>query len=95
MGTRKTVITTVGAVLGASLGFATPAGADDNPFAMQPLDKGYQVAAGDEARPADAKPGDARPEGGKKKRKHGDKKKEGKCGEGKCGEGKCGGGSKS
>ena len=76
---KKTVIATVAGVAGA-LAFGV-AQANSNPFAMQDLGQGYQVAqkhakeAGDKKK--DGKCGEAKCGG--------DKKKDGKCGEGKCG----------
>lgn len=90
MNTSKTAITLA---LTAALGSTGVAFANDNPFGMQVLNQGYQVAE------ADAK----MPEGDAAKAKDG-KCGEGKCGagvkdaakakDGKCGEGKCGAGVK-
>ena len=84
------------AVLAASFSLAPSAGAADNPFALRPLDGGYQLAQADKAKDAkcgadkakDAKCGaDKAKDGscGADKKKSADKKKDGKCGEGKCG----------
>lgn len=103
MARRKTALTlAVGSAFAASL--ATPALAQpgSNPFAMQSLETGYQVA--------DVMDGNGNPIPGMNKAHEakcgGDKAKEAKCGgdkaknagndgdkkmEGKCGEGKCGG----
>ncbi|MBI1395505.1 MAG: low-complexity protein [Betaproteobacteria bacterium] len=92
MARRKTALTlAVGSAFAASL--ATPALAQpgSNPFAMQSLKTGYQVA--------DVMDGNGNPVPGVNKAKEAkcgsdkaqeaqndsDKKKEGKCGEGKCG----------
>jgi uncharacterized low-complexity protein len=72
---------TLGAALAASLVAAATVAAAENPFKLEPLSSGYQVAdnkakegkCGDDAKKKDGScGGDA-------------KKKEGKCGEGKCG----------
>ena len=89
----------------AGFTFGSVAQAADNPFAMQKLDAGYQLAQADKK--ADGKCGEGKCGGAKKAD---DKKKDGKCGEGKCGgdkkaaddkkkdgkcgEGKCGGAKK-
>ncbi|PKO83350.1 MAG: hypothetical protein CVU17_08175 [Betaproteobacteria bacterium HGW-Betaproteobacteria-11] len=84
----KTLSLAVGAAFTA-LAFTPAAFAAGNPFAMQKLDSGYQLA-GNDATKTDGKCGASM----------GEKKKEGKCGEGKCGadmkkkqamhDGKCG-----
>ena len=93
MTTSKTAITLA---LTTALGSSGVALAGDNPFGMQTLGQGYQVAE------ADAKMPEGKC-GGMKGESAGadmDKAKEGKCGDkakaqakardGKCGEGKCG-----
>ena len=80
----KPVAAAVGTAFVASLGAAAVANANDNPFGLDSLDRGYDVLA------------DGHMEGkcGEGKCGEGtcgeDKDTEGKCGEGKCGEGKCG-----
>ncbi len=82
MASKKILVSAaVGTAVAASLAAASLANAAGNPFEMQSLKNGYQVAAADKAK--EGKCG-------------GDKAKEGKCGgdkkkDGKCGEGKCGG----
>jgi uncharacterized low-complexity protein len=95
MNTSKTAVTLA---LTAALGSSGVALAGDNPFSMQTLGQGYQVAEADTKMPegkCGAMKGEAA--GGDM-----DKAKEGKCGDkaeskaeakardGKCGEGKCG-----
>ena len=93
MTTSKTAITLA---LTTALGSSGVALAGDNPFGMQTLGQGYQVAEADAKMPegkCGAMKGEAA--GGDM-----DKAKEGKCGDkakaqakakdGKCGEGKCG-----
>ena len=108
MSNKTTALTlAVGAAFAASLASVQPAAADENPFKMESLKNGYQVAAADKAK--DGKCGEGKCGGGDKKKEGacggdkkkegacgGDKKKEGACGgdkkkDGKCGEGKCGG----
>lgn len=83
----------VGAAFATTV-FSTAAFAGSNPFAMQKLDSGYQLAAADTDKKMDGSCGDKMKDGkcGAKM-----KKKDGKCGEGKCGankkkvhDGKCG-----
>lgn len=93
MNTSKTAVTLA---LTAALGSTGVALAGDNPFGMQVLGQGYQVAEADAKMP-EGKCGATKGEaaGGDM-----DKAKEGKCGDkakagakardGKCGEGKCG-----
>jgi uncharacterized low-complexity protein len=78
------------------IGTAGIAHAAGNPFAMQSLDSGYQVAAADDKAMEGKCGGDKTKAQAKSKVKA--KSKDGKCGEGKCGaskakatEGKCGG----
>lgn len=88
---HKTVLTVaLGTAFAASLAISPLAKAAGNPFAMDSLKIGYQVA-GDEKK-ADSKSKADKAANAKMM-------KEGKCGEGKCGvknlkEGKCGGGMK-
>jgi uncharacterized low-complexity protein len=104
MNTRKSGLTLA---LTAAIGVAGMAQASGNPFAMQSLQQGYQVAAADDkvmegkcggAKGMEGKCGGAKDANDKAGAKA--KSKEGKCGEGKCGgskaktkamEGKCGG----
>lgn len=91
------------AAVAASLAIGSMAQAADNPFAMQKLGAGYQLAQADKK--ADGKCGEGKCGGTMQPAD--DKKMDGKCGEGKCGgakpasddkkkdgkcgEGKCGG----
>ena len=86
---KKTVITTAVGLAGAlAIGAAQ---ANGNPFAMQDLGKGYQVAqkhGGEADKAKDAKcGGDMKKDAKGKDAKCGNEKKmkDGKCGEGKCG----------
>lgn len=90
----KTSTTAITLALAAALG-STSASAGSNPFGMQVLDHGYQVAEADAKMP-DGKCGAKKMEEGKCAA---NKAKEGKCAadaaagkakDGKCGEGKCG-----
>ena len=87
----KAIALTLGASIVGSMASVQVAAADSNPFAMQKLDSGYQVAEG--------KCGQGKCGANMMKKKKAEK--EGKCGEGKCGanmmkkkkpknEGKCG-----
>jgi uncharacterized low-complexity protein len=90
MARKKTAITlALGTAFAASLAAAPIVKAADNPFQMDALSKGYQVADNKptEGKCGEGKCGEGKCGGDKAK----DKDKEGKCGEGKCGEGKCGG----
>lgn len=88
--------TSVSLALTAVLGSSGLALAGDNPFGMQVLDQGYQVAE------ADTKAKDGKCGEGKCGSKSEAKAKDGQCGakseakakDGKCGEGKCGSGKK-
>jgi uncharacterized low-complexity protein len=104
MAQKKTAVTlALGTAFAASMLAASFANAGDNPFEMQSLKSGYQVAEmkdgnGNAVNP---KAKDAKCGGDKAKdaKCGGDKGKEGKCGgdkkkDGKCGEGKCGGDKK-
>ncbi len=104
MSKKTTALTlAVGSAFAASLVSIQPAAADENPFKMESLESGYQVAAADkdkEGKCGEGKCGEGKCGGDKKDKEGacgGDKKdKEGACGgdkkkEGKCGEGKCGG----
>lgn len=88
----KKSVAALGGALAVSL-ISLPV-ANANPFAMQSLDSGYQVAA-EEKKDAEGKCGEGKCGAGKTA----DKKADGKCGEGKCGasktsdkkaDGKCG-----
>jgi len=87
-----------GAALVGSLATFTLAQASDNPFAAQPLDRGYMQLAETEGKCGEGKCGEGKTAEGKCGE---GKAAEGKCGEGKadkaaegkCGEGKCGGGN--
>jgi uncharacterized low-complexity protein len=98
-----------GAAVAASFALGSVAHAADNPFAMQKLEGGYQLAQADKK--AEGKCGGSKgKDGACGGAKADDKKKDGKCGEGKCGgdkkaaddkkkdgkcgEGKCGGAKK-
>ncbi|MHB1360024.1 MAG: HvfA family oxazolone/thioamide-modified RiPP metallophore [Rhodocyclaceae bacterium] len=73
-----------GAAVVASFAIGSVAHAADNPFAMQKLDSGYQLAQADKK--ADGKCGGSKAKDGAcGGAKVDDKKKDGKCGEGKCG----------
>ena len=77
--TKKTSLTlAIGTAFAAAAGLAPVAHAAGNPFGLQKLDSGYQLAAAD-----------MKKEAGMKKmtdmKKEVDKKTDGKCGEGKCG----------
>jgi uncharacterized low-complexity protein len=69
-----------GAAVAASFAIGSVAHAADNPFVMQKLDSGYQLAQADKK--ADGKCGEGKCGGAKKAE---EKKKDGKCGEAKCG----------
>ncbi len=97
MSTKKTTLSlAVGTAFAATALLAPVAQAADNPFALQKLDTGYQLAQADKAK--DGKCGEAKCGADKKKKEGscgGDKKKDGSCGgdkkkDGKCGEAKCG-----
>lgn len=81
---KKTTTLTLatGAIVAATAAFAPAVQAADNPFGMQKLDSGYQLAAADDKK-KDGKCGEGKCGGDKKPAD--DKKKDGKCGEGKCG----------
>jgi uncharacterized low-complexity protein len=76
-----------GAALVGSLATFTLAQASDNPFAAQPLDRGYMQLAETEGKCGEGKCGEGKAAEGKCGE---DKAAEGKCGEGKTAEGKCG-----
>jgi uncharacterized low-complexity protein len=72
---KKTIVTAaLGTAFAASLAAAPIANAAQNPFGMDSLQSGYQIAQNkaNEGKCGEGKCG-------------GDKDKEGKCGEGKCG----------
>lgn len=79
----KTLSLAVGAAF-AAVALTPAAFAAGNPFAMQKLDSGYQLAAADADKKADGKCGEGKCGADKKADM---KKKDGKCGEGKCGAG--------
>lgn len=100
MASKKSAVTlALGTAFAASMLAGSYVQAADNPFEMQSLKNGYQVAEmkdgnGNAVNP---KAKDAKCGGDKAKdaKCGGDKKKDGKCGEGKCGgdkkkDGKCG-----
>ena len=93
MASRKTALTlALGTAFAASLAAAPVVNAAGDPFEMNSLSGGYQVAQADKNK--EGKCGGDKAKDGKcgEGKCGGDKKKEeGKCGEGKCGEGKCGG----
>lgn len=75
----KPVTAAIGTAFVASIASVSFADVQDNPFAIEELDAGYDLLANaDEGKCGEGKCGE-------------DKDSEGKCGEGKCGEGKCGG----
>jgi len=86
---KKTLAVALGGVFAASLAMSPVVNADQNPFAMKTLSKGYQVADKHEG---EGKCGEGKCGEGEKKAKDGKcgegekKAKDGKCGEGKCGE---------
>ena len=91
MNTTKTAVTLA---FTAALGSSGIALAGDNPFAMQTLDQGYQVAEADTKAPEGKCGGKQMEEGkcgagkameGSNADMPGSKAKDGKCGEGKCG----------
>ena len=96
MAMRRSALTiAVGTAFTASLAAAPALKAADNPFQMESLTKGYQVADNDKAKEGKCG-GDKAKEGkcGGDKAKDGDKAKEGKCGGDKADkakEGSCGG----
>jgi len=71
----------VGSAFAASLLSVQPAAADENPFQLESLKSGYQVAAADKDKEGKCGEGKC----------GGDKKKEGACGGDKKKEGNCGG----
>ena len=79
MASKKTALSlAIGSAFVASIAAAPIAGAADNPFQMDSLKSGYQVAGvakGEEAKCGEAKCGGA----------ESDKGTEAKCGEAKCG----------
>ncbi len=87
--TKKPLAALIGSTFVATLGLSSVAYADTNPFTLNELEGGYQLAAAD----AEGKCGEA-----KCGAETDSKDSEGKCGagaeekgaEGKCGEGKCG-----
>ena len=86
MAQSKTALTVaLGTVLTASLVAAPALNAAGNPFQLDSLKKGYQVAANKD------KEGKCGGDKAKEGKCGGDKAKEGKCGGDKAKEGKCGG----
>jgi uncharacterized low-complexity protein len=104
MASKKTVLSLALASAVGSAFLAVPAAHSvGDPFAMQPLEKGYMVVAemkdGNGNVVNKAKEAKCGGDKAKEAKCGGDKKKDGKCGEGKCGgdkakEGKCGGDKK-
>ncbi len=95
MKAKSAITLALGSAFAATALLAPVAQAADNPFALQKLDTGYQLAQADKAK--DGKCGEAKCGADKKKdgKCGGDKKKDGSCGgdkkkDGKCGEAKCG-----
>jgi uncharacterized low-complexity protein len=87
MAKSKTALTlALGTAFAASLAAAPALNAADNPFKMDSLKNGYQVADNDKAKEGKCG-GDKAKEG----KCGGDKAKEGKCGGDKAKDGKCGG----
>ena len=84
--TPKALAAALGATFVATMAATPVASADTNPFAMQPLSSGYQVA-GKEGTCGGKKGTEAHCGSKTDKEGHcGEKgKKEGQCGEGKCG----------
>jgi uncharacterized low-complexity protein len=88
MAHSKTALTlALGTAFAASLAASPVLRAADNPFQMDSLKSGYQVAQADKGKKEGACGGDKKKEG----KCGGDKKKEGKCGGDKGKEGACGG----
>lgn len=85
---KKITTVAAGAAIAASLA-ATNVSAAENPFGMQTLDTGYNVAMS-EGTCGEGKCGEGKCGEGKAKEAKcgGNKAKEAKCGEGKCGGGK-------
>ena len=77
---RRKKLLAVGGAFAVSMAALPAVDAADNPFAMESLKSGYQVAA-EEDKKADGKCGEGKCGGSKTA----DKKTDGKCGEGKCG----------
>jgi uncharacterized low-complexity protein len=96
MAQKKTALTlALGTAFAASLAASPVLQAADNPFEMDSLKNGYQVAQADKKK--DGKCGDGKCGGDMKKKEGacgGDKKKEGACGGDKKKEGACGGDKK-
>ena len=80
MASKKTVSLVIGSAFAASIAAAPIASAADNPFEMDSLKNGYQVASGEKAE--EGKCGEG---------KCGGASDDEKGGEAKCGEAKCGG----
>ena len=103
MNTRTTTLTLAFTAAIGTAGFAYAA--NGNPFALNDLSQGYQVAATEKAQ--DGKCGEGKCGGAKNAKAADAKAQDGKCGgakntqaadpkakDGKCGEGKCGGSKK-
>ena len=92
MSSMKPLALVMGTAFAASMSATATVSADENPFAMNELSGGFNLAAAEgkcgEGKCGEGKCGEGKC-GGDKKAKEG-KCGEGKCGEGKCGEGKCG-----
>ncbi|UCD68043.1 MAG: hypothetical protein JSW48_14845 [Betaproteobacteria bacterium] len=90
MASKKTTLSlAIGSAFVASIAATPIAGAADNPFHMDSLKSGYQVAGvakGEEGKCGEGKCGEGKCGGAES-----DKDTEAKCGEAKCGEAKCGG----
>jgi uncharacterized low-complexity protein len=100
MASRKTALTlALGTAVAASFAVAPIASADENPFKLQSLKNGYQVADNSdkdkEGKCGEGKCGEGKCGGNKDKKKEGacggDKAKDGACGGDKKKEGSCGG----
>ena len=93
----KPVAAAAGSAFVASLAATHGAYADDQVFAADDLDHGYNLLAEAEGKCGEGKCGEGKCGEADDKDAEGkcgeadDKDAEGKCGEGKCGEGKCGG----
>ena len=94
MASRKTPLKlALGGAVAATLVAAPLANAGDNPFQLQSLKNGYQVADNKdkEGKCGEGKCGEGKCGGDKKKEGAADKAKEGACGGDKAKEGACGG----
>jgi len=88
-----TLTLATGAIVAATAALAPAVQAADNPFGMQKLDSGYQLAAADDKKKdgkcGEGKCGATKMSGDKKPAD--DKKKDGSCGADKKKDGSCGG----